>query len=57
LLDSAGGKKWDAAQIDALDKWVAVRVDDGRILANSWGGYLCELDRANGEILSCRFVK
>jgi hypothetical protein len=57
LMDSAGRKRWDAAQVDVLDKWVAVRFENERIIANSWGGYICELDRASGEILSCEFGK
>ncbi|HYJ52053.1 MAG TPA: hypothetical protein VEW04_02685 [Allosphingosinicella sp.] len=57
LMDASGMKKWDAAEVQTLDKWVAVRFDDGRILANSFGGFLCELSLEDGSILSTTFVK
>jgi hypothetical protein len=55
--DRVGEKLWDAEEAQTSDKWVAVRLEGNRIVANSFGGFLCELDRANGKIVSSKFVK
>ena len=55
--DRLGEKLWDAETLQTPDKWVGVRVEDKRILANSWSGFLCELDPKSGKIISSTFVK
>ena len=55
--DKSGAKLWDAEEVQSLDKWVSICIEDGRILANSSGGYLCELDPKSGRIMTSTFVK
>ena len=56
-FDRNGEKLWDAEAVQSLDKWVAVRTDTGRIVANSYGGFLCELHPKTGRIIFSTFVK
>jgi hypothetical protein len=56
-FDRNGEKLLDAEAVQSLDKWVAAQTDNGRIFANSYGGFLCELDPKTGKIISSTFVK
>ena len=55
--DQKGEKIWDAEEVQSLDKWFGVELRNARLFANSYGGYLCELDPRDGKIMSSEFVK
>jgi hypothetical protein len=55
---TTGDVLWWAELTDTgRDTYVAVKTNGGRIVAQSWDGYSCEIDPKTGRILSKKFVK
>jgi hypothetical protein len=57
-VTSAGEVVWWAELTDTGgDTYVAVETGEGKIVANSWDCYRCEIDLQTGRILSKTFTK
>ncbi len=57
-VTTSGEVMWWAELTDTgTDTYVSVGIGEGRILAQSWSGYSCEIDPQTGHILSMTFEK
>jgi hypothetical protein len=53
-----GSEDWSAYPPDGdTDAWVAVRIDDGTVLATSFSGWLIRIDPDSGHETERRFTK
>jgi len=59
LIRSNGSVAWRAPLPDSTgnDAFVEFRWDRGELYANSWSGYLVQIDLANGSFKDRKFVK
>jgi hypothetical protein len=56
--NAKGDVMWTATPPKPLDAvWVTARLENGRLLANSYSGYLDEIDCSSGRVLKRTFVK
>jgi hypothetical protein len=58
-VDPQGAVVWCAETPDPSgpDSYVAARIEDGRVIANSWSCYIVVLDVRTGAILQAKFTK
>lgn len=56
---SDGSVRWTAIPPEGKprDTWSAVRLEGGRVIANSWSGYLVQLDLETGSEIARTFTK
>ena len=56
---SDGSVRWAAIppKVEPQDAWTAVRLEGPRLIANSWSGYLVQLNLETGDEIARTFTK
>lgn len=56
---SDGAVRWTAIppKVEPEDAWTVVRLEGQRVIANSWSGYLVQLDLETGDEIARTFTK
>ena len=57
LLAEDGRIKWHAEFPQSSDSYVDIVLSGEKLLANSWSGYLVQIDPKNGKLLNKTFTK
>jgi hypothetical protein len=57
FLNDDGKVTWHAELPESIDSYVYIKFDGVKLFANSWSGYLVQLNPINGKLLNKTFTK